>query len=101
MNVEHQRRITATSTTTFDDAASLPLSFTLPPPSPLRQPPPLRLPRPLLHRLTPEMAANEPHQAQTTTDVVWAPGIFFFMFFSSLFVQLINVFFRVFRFELL
>src|SRR5271156_5152869 len=64
------------------DAASFPLPLASQPPSLLRQPPPLPLSYPLPHRITPKMAANESHRAQTMS---FGPQVFFFMFFSLFF----------------
>jgi hypothetical protein len=85
MNVEHQQhRVTATSTTTFDDATtSLPLPFTSPPP-PLRADPPPPFPRPLHHHHHLQTSRLNGTRAQTMATVVWAIDKFLFVFYLFL-----------------
>jgi hypothetical protein len=80
MNVE----VTATSTTTFDNAPSLPLPFTSPPP-PLHAHPPQLFPCPLHHHHPLQTSQLDRMQAQTMATVIWAIDKFFvFVLFLSI-----------------
>src|SRR5277367_935098 len=73
------------------DAASFPLPLASQPPSLLRRPPPLPLPYLRPHRITPKVAANESHRAQTMSfgpQVVFKSPVFCFFFHFSAVLQL-------------
>jgi len=91
MNAEHQDHATShhinvqhSDNHVWQCCLTLLLTSLPPPPSPLCQPPPQPHPCPLPPQTTLQIATNEPHWAQMTMDVVWAPGNLFLMLSSLL-----------------